>query len=134
MAKLYPIKFDTSKETKSVVMSFDKDGIAEKEDKTAKDLEKLTLQNLFRFARGQTKTVDEGCLITDCLEQLKNLTDKEGCIKFTEGDIKFLKTGFSVAGPDLINSWFDNCPNLMRQIKDPKTEEELEKEVEKKKV
>jgi NCAIR mutase (PurE)-related protein len=130
MAALYPIKFSTNKKIHEVP---NKEGKIEK--KTLKDLEKLVLQNMFRFARKVSKNIDEGFLITDCLDQLKNLTGKELDIKFTEEDIKFLKIGYSVAGTsdlDYINTWFDSCRDLLIQIKDPKSTEQLKKEEKKK--
>ena len=133
MAKNYIIEL--SPHTKKVIVaepSEDGKKVVDVE-RNARDLEIVTLKNMFRFARNKESSLDTGWLITDCLDQLDNLKDEELIIKFTEQDIKFLKTGFTIAateGTGLINFWFDHCKAVMRQIRKPVDEEEYLKQKE----
>jgi len=94
------------------------------EKKKLREIELIVMQNMFRYARKMAKDFDLAMTISDCIDQVKNITDAETFIRFTKEDIGFLKDGFKVAsgGPE-INVWLDSCYDLMKQLKDPKPEE-----------
>lgn len=99
--------------------------------KVAREVEIVTLKNMFRFTRDKEASIDTGCLITDCLDQLDNIKDDELIVKFTEQDIGFLKTGYKLSANGnigLINFWFDHCGNIMQQIRKPVDENEYQKQ------
>jgi len=130
MAKNYIIEL-SSITCKTMISEADKDGKIINVEKSTREIELITLKNLFRFARNKEASIDTGCLITDCLDQLDNITDKETLVKFTEQDIGFLKTGYKISAEErvgLINFWFDNCKTVMQQIRKPIDEEEYEKQ------
>lgn len=129
MAKLFVIKFSPVKEKKLGVEVRNLDGEVEKVDLTIRDLEIVSLRTMFRLARNKPKSLEEADLIADCIDQLDNLNKKEMSIKFTKDDIKFLKTGFMAAsGSEMINGWYDDCRNLMKQINEPQAEESSEED------
>lgn len=126
MAKNYIIEFSPIAQ-KIVVPETNENGDVIGVERAARDIEIVTLKNMFRFARNKESSIDTGWLITDCLEQLDNLGDDKLIVKFTEQDIGFLKTGFSIAATEntgLINFWFDHCKSVMMQIRKPVNENE----------
>lgn len=119
MAKYFKINLSPPKKTKIINEPDDKGMMIPKKRKI-RELELIVLHNMLRYARRNSKNIDQGFLITDCMDQIDNITDKEEFIRFTAEDIGFLKTGFTAAsGTNEINLWFDNCLDLMKQIKNP---------------
>ena len=135
MAKNYIIELSPITRKILVPEANDKGQVIDVE-KVARDIEIVTLKNMFRFARNKEASIDTGCLITDCLDQLDNLTNEESIIKFTEQDIGYLKTGYKISANEnagLINFWFDHCKDIMRQIRKPVDQEEYQKQKDKEK-
>jgi hypothetical protein len=129
MAKIYILELSPIADEVTIPQT-NNEGKTVDEVKIVRELEIIALKNMFRFTRSNEKNIDTGRLITDCIDQVENLTDKDAFIEFTEGDLKYLKTGYEAAaqsGTGLVNFWFDNCRKLMNQICKPMTKDEYRK-------
>jgi hypothetical protein len=128
MAKYFIIKLTSKSKVKTFASWINEDGTQDKNvEKKIRDVELLALEFMFKAARQNAKNMDQAFLVTDCVDQIKNITDKESTIRFTQEDIQFLKSGFEAAhGSTIINFWFENIIDLLKQIRNP--EEEGKKE------
>jgi len=117
MAKMYIITFSKNKE----LIEFP-DNIKKRE----RELELIILENLFLIAMNRQKTLDKAFECRDCLEQIRNITDKEEIIKLTKSDIDYLKEAFETTADNRPTIWLDKCYNLFKQIKEPTEDKEQE--------
>lgn len=146
MAKNYIFKIPSIKTQRTYTKHRNANGelVSETVVEPLRNLDKTIYVTLFQLAASTKKTIPEVLLAQDCVEQIKNLSDKENIIKFTDADIKLLSDGYELTSgldamglPRRPSAWMDERRELFEQIKTPLAEdkwlESQEKELGKKK-
>ena len=141
MAKMYVFKVPDIKRVRKYETKSIENGTLITKTKTEplRELDKAIYTSLFELASSTKKTIAEALLCEDCIDQIKNLSDSDTILKFTESDIEFLNEGFELTNgvddygrPRRPRAWLAERRELFEQINKPVSEGEWEKENSKK--
>jgi len=137
MGKQYVIKLSPITVTRNVIVDLCPTCNRPREEKIEplREMELEILTHLFNLASTTKKDIKSAMLCYDCISQLDNVADTDEKIEFTDEDLKLLDEGFELtSGTNHLGmikrpfAWMEKCHGLFSQIKNPKTQEELDAE------